>query len=463
MPFSNKEILINNMFFQKESFCLNKFKIKSSIYFEGFEIYNDHIFDFLNENKNEQKISLKLREINETFFVNNLTKITIDMKTKIKDLIKKIKYRRQVNTTLLNSNSSRSHAIFNIILEFSIKKDKTREKEEFFKSNRKPEKSILSLTPLQFTSYKENKQKSYFRFKKTITIVDLAGSERFKRTKNDNQGIREANSVNQSLSCLGRCLKALKSRQRVPYRESKLTQYLSKFFFRGNSISMIANINPCEDDFSETIRVLEYASTATKIKPIKSKLNKFRKKIKIRESFLRLNNDCSNSSTERRSISASKTLNNFNLEKSVNSKERSFQRNLEKLENSMIEKINKNKFDFKEIEQKVLREHESLNKKFESLKIKNKNKINLLKEKNQEMEKKINYLNSKLFEQNKMIQTVNHKLESLNKAKKSIQNHSSIVDTNCFVFGKKRNPDRNKQTKSNYENDNKIKDRKAHV
>lgn len=56
--------------------------------------------------------------------------------------------------------------------------------------------------------------------------------------------MKEANKINQSLSCLGRCLKALKDKTIPPFRETKLTRYLSEFFVEDNNIIMIGNINP---------------------------------------------------------------------------------------------------------------------------------------------------------------------------------------------------------------------------
>ena len=40
------------------------------------------------------------------------------------------------------------------------------------------------------------------QIEKSITLVDLAGSERLKRTENADQLQKEANKINQSLSCL---------------------------------------------------------------------------------------------------------------------------------------------------------------------------------------------------------------------------------------------------------------------
>lgn len=84
-------------------------------------------------------------------------------------------------------------------------------------------------------------------------MVDLAGSERYKRTENCEHQIKEANKINKSLSCLRRCLDAMRTNTWPPFRETKLTWYLAEFFEYDNNIIMIANINPRESDISETI------------------------------------------------------------------------------------------------------------------------------------------------------------------------------------------------------------------
>lgn len=104
-------------------------------------------------------------------------------------------------------------------------------------------------------------------------MVDLAGSERAKRTENSGVKLKEANKINQSLSCLGRCLKALNEKTIPPFRETKLTRYLSEFFVEDNNIIMIANINPRMEDFEESIRALNYTALAREIKTYPNRMS----------------------------------------------------------------------------------------------------------------------------------------------------------------------------------------------
>ena len=61
-----------------------------------------------------------------------------------------------------------------------------------------------------------------------LHLVDLAGSERVGKTGAAGQTLKEAQSINQSLSALGNCMRALtsssgrgKKATHVPYRDSK--------------------------------------------------------------------------------------------------------------------------------------------------------------------------------------------------------------------------------------------------
>uniref|UniRef100_A0A3B4AQV1 Kinesin-like protein n=1 Tax=Periophthalmus magnuspinnatus TaxID=409849 RepID=A0A3B4AQV1_9GOBI len=62
-----------------------------------------------------------------------------------------------------------------------------------------------------------------------LSLVDLAGSERAAKTGAKDHKLKEANSINKSLSALGDVISALSSElPHVPYRNSKLTQYATR-------------------------------------------------------------------------------------------------------------------------------------------------------------------------------------------------------------------------------------------
>lgn len=117
-------------------------------------------------------------------------------------------------------------------------------------------------------------------------MCDLAGSERADRSGNLGSKLKEASSINKSLMTLNKCIFALVKKERVPYRESKLTKLLCEYFKDcNNNLIMIANINPHQLEFDETLRVLNFTSLAKKSHPIKTTIDqswKFNSSNKIR-------------------------------------------------------------------------------------------------------------------------------------------------------------------------------------
>lgn len=104
--------------------------------------------------------------------------------------------KRAVASTLMNSESSRSHAVVIIKLEQETKGEGAKIK----KSSK-------------------------------INLVDLAGSERASKTGASGDTLKEAISINQSLSALGNVINALtdpKFKGHIPYRSSKLTHLLEE-------------------------------------------------------------------------------------------------------------------------------------------------------------------------------------------------------------------------------------------
>lgn len=61
-----------------------------------------------------------------------------------------------------------------------------------------------------------------------FSLVDLAGSERADKTGATAERLKEAQSINKSLSALGDVISALSTNEKfIPYRNNKLTQVTS--------------------------------------------------------------------------------------------------------------------------------------------------------------------------------------------------------------------------------------------
>ncbi|OAD77794.1 hypothetical protein PHYBLDRAFT_108310, partial [Phycomyces blakesleeanus NRRL 1555(-)] len=148
---------------------------------------------------------------------------------------------RTTGSTDMNSVSSRSHAIFSVILKQQIP-----EEEPTGASGQRSTRTIVSK----------------FHF------VDLAGSER--RTNAQGDRAREGIAINAGLLALGNVISALGDESRksthIPYRDSKLTRLLQDSLGGNSQTLMMACVSPSDSNFMETLSTLKYANRARNIK-----------------------------------------------------------------------------------------------------------------------------------------------------------------------------------------------------
>ncbi|KAK4327180.1 hypothetical protein Pmani_002327 [Petrolisthes manimaculis] len=105
-----------------------------------------------------------------------------------------------------------------------------------------------------------------------LTLVDLAGSERVSKSGASAEQLREANSINKSLSALGDVISALSSESSfVPYRNSKLTMLLHDSLGGNAKTLVFVNVSPTAYNSEETLVSLMYAS---RIKQITNNISK---------------------------------------------------------------------------------------------------------------------------------------------------------------------------------------------
>ncbi|XP_078422553.1 kinesin-like protein KIFC1 isoform X3 [Cetorhinus maximus] len=190
------------------------------------EIYNETLRDLL-VMKPEKNVEYEIKRLNnksEQLHVTNLKYVTVTTEDQVHNLIAVAKANRSVAKTAANDRSSRSHSVFQLMIEGS-------------NSNRE----------LQCAS--------------TLSLVDLAGSERLDKSHSKGDRLREAQAINTSLSCLGHVIMSLSNKEsHIPYRNSKLT-YLLQNSLGGNSKTlMFVNVSPLEENFSESLNSLRFAS-----------------------------------------------------------------------------------------------------------------------------------------------------------------------------------------------------------
>ncbi|CAB5354698.1 unnamed protein product [Rhizophagus irregularis] len=204
------------------------------------EIYNERVRDLLNP---KNKGNLKVREHPALGpYVEDLSKLIVNSFNDIENLMDEGNKARTVAATNMNETSSRSHAVFTLLVT---------QKRHDTQTNMDTEKVAR------------------------ISLVDLAGSERANSTGATGTRLKEGANINKSLTTLGKVIASLaeqssgdkkkgKKEVFVPYRDSVLT-WLLKDSLGGNSkTAMIAAISAA--DYDETLSTLRYADAAKRIK-----------------------------------------------------------------------------------------------------------------------------------------------------------------------------------------------------
>ena len=212
------------------------------------EIYKEMCRDLLTPPR-QKAITLRVREHPQKgIFVAGLTHVRVTTFDEVMSLIDIGTKNRTVGATNVNAHSSRSHAIVTLTVV-----QRARSSQNSISVNKSADIASLSL-PTAGMHQKEGR----------VHLVDLAGSERVALSGAKNTRLKEACSINKSLSVLGDVILSLSTgkRRHIPYRNSTLTLVLKDSLGGNSHAIMVATVSSSSMDYEETISTLKYADRA---------------------------------------------------------------------------------------------------------------------------------------------------------------------------------------------------------
>ncbi|CAF3287970.1 unnamed protein product [Rotaria socialis] len=227
------------------------------IFVTFYEIYCGKVFDLLNNKK-------RLRVLEDQKGLVQVCDRKEQQVKSVQDVLNIIQHGMSIRTsgtTAANSNSSRSHAILQIILKTSTP------------ISVHTNVSASSSSSSSSRNNNHNNPAVPRRIVKEVgkmSLIDLAGSERGKDTASGDRLQRmEGSEINKSLLALKECIRALGrgDGSHVPFRGSTLTKVLRDSFIGDKSkVCMIAMVSPTHSDVENTMNTLRYADRVKELR-----------------------------------------------------------------------------------------------------------------------------------------------------------------------------------------------------
>ncbi|OMO72976.1 hypothetical protein COLO4_27381 [Corchorus olitorius] len=187
------------------------------------EVYNEQIRDLLSTAPSSKRLEIK-QSAEGFHHIPGIVEAKVDNIYEVWNVLQIGSNSRTVGSNNVNEHSSRSHCMLCIMV-----KSKNLMTGECTKSK--------------------------------LWLVDLAGSERLAKTDAQGERLKEAQFINKSLSALGDVIYALATKSsHIPYRNSKLTHLLQDSLGGDSKTLMFVQISPSEQDVSETLSSLNFAT-----------------------------------------------------------------------------------------------------------------------------------------------------------------------------------------------------------
>lgn len=218
------------------------------------EIYNEKLGDLLAKKESKEEVQILTK--GERVVLEGIVKRKISSMEEANLAIKHSSERRQVESTVHNSRSSRSHSIYRI----TITKKASEEEEGLL--------NIIDMAGSEKNALSLEKPSNHNSFQAGIT----GGVSRQKHMDPEKAKKiqKEANFINKSLTTLGRIIRLIKQQRSfnlkdvvIPYRESKLTRMLQDCIGGEAQTLMIVNVNPGAASLQQTKDTLNFAAIAS--------------------------------------------------------------------------------------------------------------------------------------------------------------------------------------------------------
>jgi hypothetical protein len=188
---------------------MDNFEISLSCYM--VELYLENLKDLLRPKKADPAPLEIKKNAHGMVIVEGAHEIPVDSLEQANKIFEFGLDNRKTASTNMNATSSRSHLVFSIVIN---------------------------------SRNKQTGQKTIGK----LSLVDLAGSERVSKTGATQDRLKEALSINKSLSALGNVISALGDgkKKHIPYRDNKLTMLMEDSLGGNAKTLMFVNVSPAD-------------------------------------------------------------------------------------------------------------------------------------------------------------------------------------------------------------------------
>lgn len=214
------------------------------------QLYNEMLTDLLDPAKGRVRLQTGTEGRGDVVMVSEATGLgierTVSDYVQTMDLFRQGMERKEMQSTDMNSTSSRSHTIFSFHVHKAAKIRAVKA------TSGEAETNLMPTVALEGR----------------LVLCDLAGSERVSKTHAQGELLTQASFINSSLLVLGKVVAALidKKAQHAPFRESKLTRLLQYSLAGNGNTNIVINVSPSDDNTDETHSAIQFGQRAIQIK-----------------------------------------------------------------------------------------------------------------------------------------------------------------------------------------------------